>query len=41
MKAADVVTGFAPGKRISHPELGQGVVLDAERDGWNSANNSG
>ena len=33
MKVAEV-TNFAPGERISHQEFGQGVVLDAESDGY-------
>ena len=27
-------TQLAPGQRINHPEYGQGVVLDAVRDGY-------
>jgi superfamily II DNA or RNA helicase len=30
----EVVSQFQPGERIAHNELGQGVVLDMERDGY-------
>ena len=30
----EVVSQFQPGERIAHTELGQGVVLDMERDGY-------